>query len=73
MPNPKILIASRQTPEVEAILDDAPPEIEIHLLPPGEQLGDHLSEIEIIYGSIGETDFPKAESLRMGASATCRC
>ena len=43
MPTPKILIASRQTPEVEAILDDAPPEVEIHLLPPGEQLNDHLS------------------------------
>ena len=64
MPNPKILIASRQTPEVEAMLNDAPSEVEIHLLPPGEQLGDHLSGIEIIYGSIGEADFPKAGSLR---------
>ena len=64
MPNPKILIASRQAPEVEAMLDDAPPEIEIHLLPPGEQLADHLSNIEIIYGGIGEADFPKAESLQ---------
>ena len=64
MPNPKILIASRQTPEVEAILNDAPSEVEIHLLPPGEQLGDHLSEIEIIYGAISEADLPKAESLR---------
>ncbi len=64
MPNPKILIASRQTPEVEAMLNDAPSEVEIHLLPPGEQLSDHLSGIEIIYGSIGEADLPKAESLR---------
>ncbi|MCE2393425.1 D-2-hydroxyacid dehydrogenase [Candidatus Poribacteria bacterium] len=64
MPTPKILIASRQTPEVEAILNDAPPEVEVHFLPPGEQLGDHLSEIEIIYGAIGEADLPKAESLR---------
>ena len=64
MPNPKILIASRQTPEVEAILNDAPPDVEIRLLPPGEQLSDHLSGIEIIYGAISETDFPKAESLR---------
>ena len=64
MSSPKILIASRQEPEVEAMLNDAPPEVEIHLLPPGEQLGDHLSNIEIIYGGIGEADFLKAESLR---------
>ena len=64
MPTPKILIASRQAPEVEAMLNDAPPEVEIHLLPSGEQLGDHLSEIEIIYGAIGEADFPRAKSLR---------
>ena len=64
MPNPKILIASRQVPEVEAMLNDAPSEVEIHFLPPGEQLGDHLSGIEIIYGSISEADFPKAGSLR---------
>ena len=64
MPGPKALIASRQTPEVEAMLDDAPPEVKVHLLPPGEKLGEHLSEIEIIYGGIGEADFPKAKSLR---------
>ena len=64
MPTPKILIASRQVPEVEAMLNDAPSEVEIHLLPPGEQPGDHLSGIEIIYGSISEADFPKAGSLR---------
>ena len=64
MPNPKILIASRQVPEVEAMLNDAPSEVEIHFLPPGEQPGDHLSGIEIIYGSISEADFPKAGSLR---------
>ena len=64
MPNPKILIVSRQEPEVEAMLNDAPPGVEIHLLPPGEQLGNHLSNIDIIYGGIGEADFPKAESLR---------
>ena len=64
MPTPKILIASRQAPEVEAMLNDAPPEVEVHLLPPGEQLADHLSNIEIIYGGIGEADFSKAESLR---------
>ena len=64
MPTPKILIASRQVPEVEAMLNDAPSEVEIHFLPPGEQPGDHLSGIEIIYGSISEADFPKAGSLR---------
>ncbi|MCZ6680341.1 MAG: D-2-hydroxyacid dehydrogenase [Candidatus Poribacteria bacterium] len=60
----KVLIASRHAPEVEAMLDDAPPEADIHLLQPGERLGDHIADVEIIYGGIGETDFAKAKSLR---------
>ncbi|MCZ6679889.1 MAG: D-2-hydroxyacid dehydrogenase [Candidatus Poribacteria bacterium] len=64
MPNPKVLIVSRQTPDVEAMLNDAPPEAEIHFLPVGEKSGDHLSGVEITYGGISDADFPKAESLR---------
>ena len=64
MSRPQALIASRQEPEVEAMLNDAPREVEVRLLPPGGKLSEHLSEIEIIYGAIGEADFPIAESLK---------
>jgi phosphoglycerate dehydrogenase-like enzyme len=65
MSKPKILIASRQTPELEAMLTaEAPPEVEIHFLPSGDNLGDHIADVEILYGHVGESDFPKAKSLR---------
>jgi len=64
MSNPKVLIGSRQEPEVEAMLKDAPPEAGIHFLLPGERLGDHVSDVEILYGHIGEADFSKAKTLR---------
>ncbi|MCH8290817.1 D-2-hydroxyacid dehydrogenase [Candidatus Poribacteria bacterium] len=64
MSKPKILIASRQVPEVEAMLEDAPSEVEIRFLPLGEKAGDHISDVEIIFGHIGEADFSKAKSLR---------
>ena len=72
MPGPKVLIASRQTPEIEAMLKEAPPEVGMHFLPPGEQLGDHIAEIEIIYGNIGESDLPKAYIVAVGATTPCR-
>src|SRR5438046_1955111 len=64
MPRSTVLIASRQSPEVEAMLEEAPPEVEIRFLPPGEKLSDHLSDVEIIYGGLGEADFVRARSLR---------
>jgi D-2-hydroxyacid dehydrogenase (NADP+) len=64
MPRTTVLIASRQTREVEAMLKDAPPEVEVRFLRPGERLGDHLAGVEVIYGVIGEADLPRATSLR---------
>ena len=64
MSNPKVLIAHRPGPEIEAMLEDAPSELDIQFLPQGEQLGDHVSDAEIVYGTVGESDFPKAKALR---------
>ena len=60
----RALITGRYSPEVEAISDDAPSEVEIRYLPPGEAIGDHVSDVDIIYGHIGEGDLVKAKSLR---------
>lgn len=60
----KALITGRYSPEVEAISEDAPSEVEIRYLSPGESLGDHVSDVDIIYGHIGEADLAKAKSLR---------
>lgn len=60
----KVLIANRPGSEVEALLADAPPEVEIHFVPEGEKLGDHISDVEILYGTIREADFPQAKLLR---------
>ena len=60
----KALITGRYSPEVEAISEDAPSEVEIRFLPPGEELGDRVSDVDIIYGHIGAADLAKAESLR---------
>ena len=55
----KVLMARREDPEVEAILKDAPPEVDIQFLAPGEALDDHVADAEIIYGGIREADLPK--------------
>ncbi|MSS69927.1 MAG: D-2-hydroxyacid dehydrogenase [Candidatus Latescibacteria bacterium] len=64
MPRPKVLIGSRQAPDLEAMLQNASLEVEMHFLPPGEKLGDHIAEVEVLYGHIGETDFARARSLK---------
>ena len=64
MANFKALITGRYSPEVEAISNDAPSEVEIRFLSPGEAIGDHVSDVDIIYGHIGEADLAKAKSLR---------
>ncbi len=64
MSKPKVLIASRPGAEVEGMLQGAPPEVEIQFLPEGEKLGDHVSDVEVLYGTISEEDFPKAKVLR---------
>ncbi len=60
----KVLMARREDPEVEAILKDAPSEVDIQFPAPGESLDDHLADTEIIYGGIREADLPKAKALR---------
>ena len=60
----KVLISNRPGADVEAMLSDAPSEVDIHFLPAGEKLNEHVSDVEILYGTISEADFPKAESLR---------
>ncbi len=60
----KVLIESRQEPDVEALLDGVPAEVEVAFLGHGEKLVDHLSEAQILFGRIREEDFQKAEALQ---------
>lgn len=64
MPRIKVLIGSRQSPEIEAMLQEAPPEVEVRFLPKGERLGDHIADVEVLYGHLGEADFAKARALK---------
>lgn len=60
----KVLIASGISQEVTDMLQAAPPEMDIHFLPEGEQLKDHLSDVEILYGVVSEEALPHAKSLQ---------
>ena len=60
----KVLIGSRQEPDVEAMLKDASPGVDIRFLPSGEKLGDHIPGVEVLFGSIREADLSRADSLR---------
>ena len=60
----KVLIGSRQEPEVEAMLSDVPAEAEVHLLPQGESLRAHISDVEILFGRLGEDEMSEASALR---------
>ncbi len=60
----KVLIASGISQEVADMLQAAPPEMDIHFLPEGAQLSDHLSDVEILYGVVSEEAFPHATSLQ---------
>jgi phosphoglycerate dehydrogenase-like enzyme len=64
MDKPKVLIGSRQAPEIEAMLSDVPTGVEVRLLPQGEPLRDHIAGVEILFGHIGEDAMPKATELR---------
>ena len=64
MSKSKVLIAHRPGTEIEAMLENAPSELDIQFLPEGEKLGDHVSDVEIVYGTVSESDFPKAKALR---------
>ena len=60
----KVLIASEISQEVADMLQDAPPEMEINFLPEGAQLSDHVSDVEILYGTVPEAALPHATSLQ---------
>src|SRR5438034_11330056 len=64
MPRPVALISGSPTPELDAILKEAPSEVEVRYLPQGEKLGDHMAGVEILFGAISEADFVQARSLR---------
>ncbi len=60
----KVLIASGISQEVADMLQGAPPEMEINFLPEGGSLSDHLSDVEILYGTVPESALPHATSLQ---------
>ena len=60
----KVLIASGISQEVADMLGGAPSEMEINFLQEGEQLKDHLSDVEILYGVVSEDALPHAKSLQ---------
>ena len=60
----KVLIASGISQEVADMLGNAPSETEISFLPEGEQLKDHISDAEILYGVVSEDALPHAKSLQ---------
>ena len=60
----KVLIGSRQEPEVEAMLSDVPAEAEVHFLPHGESLSAHIPDVEILFGRLGEDEMSEASALR---------
>ena len=60
----KVLIASQISPEIADMLQGAPSEMEINFLGEGEELREHLADVEILYGTIPEAVFPFAESVQ---------
>ena len=64
MDTPKVLIGSRQAPEIEAMLSDAPSDVEVRFLPLGEPLREHIPDVNILFGGIGEDVMPEATALR---------
>ena len=60
----KILIGSRQAPEIEEMLSDVPPGVEVRFLPHGESLREHITDVDILFGHLGEDAMPEATALR---------
>ena len=60
----RVLIGSRNGAEVEALLDDAPPEAEVIFLPEGEKQVDYLSGVEVLFGRLPESEFDAADALK---------
>ncbi len=64
MDTTNVLIGSRQASEIEAMLSDVPPGIEVRFLPHGESMRDHIADVDILFGGIGEDVMPEATALR---------
>ena len=64
MDNTKVLIGSRQAPDIEAMLSDLPSTVEVRFLPHGESLRDHIADVDILFGHLGEDVMPEATALR---------
>lgn len=60
----KVLIGSRQVPAVEAMLSDVPSGVEVRFLPQGESLREHIADVDILFGGIGEDAIAEAAALR---------
>ena len=60
----KVLIGSRQAPEIEAMLSDVPSDVEVHFLPHNDPLRAHIADVEILFGHIGEDAMSAANALR---------
>jgi phosphoglycerate dehydrogenase-like enzyme len=60
----KVLIGSRQAPEIEAMLSDVPTGVEVRFLPHGGSLREYIADVEILFGHIGEDAMPNATALR---------
>ena len=64
MDTTKVLIGSRQASEIEEMLSEVPPGVEVRFLPPGESLQDHIADVNILFGHLGEDAMPEATALR---------
>ena len=64
MDNTKVLIGSRQASEIEAMLSDVPPGVEVRFLPHGASLRDHIADIDVLFGHLGEDVKSEATVLR---------
>ena len=64
MDNTKVLIGSRQAPDIEAMLSEVPSTVEVRFLPHGESLRDHIAGVDILFGHLGEDVMQEATALR---------
>ena len=64
MDNTKVLIGSRQAPDIEAMLSDLPSRVEVRFLPHGGSLRDHIADVDILFGHLGEDVMQEATALR---------
>ena len=60
----KVLIGSRQAPEIEEMLSDVPSGVEVRFLPQGEALQEHIADVDILFGGLGEDAMQEATALR---------